>query len=141
MTEDVTPFSLRRVPLGSNDSLPFEVAALQREKETWVVLRESRTGIAQGRTPVLGVYFEYVANCLRMELLTLRGLRAPLRFFHCSYEASARKPPVQWVFKEVGLSEVNGQYAMARWERAPEGLSEELSEALSLWVPPKRTCL
>lgn len=141
MSADVTPFQLRRVPLGENDSLPFEMAAVERKTETWVVLRESRTGVAQGRAPVLGVYFEYVANYLRTELLTLRGLRAPLRFFHCSYEASAKTPPVRWVFKEVGLSELHGQYAMARWERASEDLSDELSEALSLWAPPKRTCL
>lgn len=139
LSEQITGFSPRFIAFSSTERLPVEMAVLAAKEGTWVILREGTRRPGQGL--LLSTYFEYIAANLRTELLYLKRLPEPLKFFHCTYEAGQGKIPVRWVFKEVHLCFENGTYALARWDRAPRALQESLSEALNLLTPPKRTCL
>jgi hypothetical protein len=139
MRNATVAFKPRRVAFGFTDGLPVDVAVLDRGQETWVVLRES--ALRAGQTALLATYFECIAASLRMELTYLKGLPGPLRFFYCTYEAGNRGAVVRWVFKEVRSPAGGSSNTPARWDRAKEATQVELSAALSLSEPPKRTCL
>lgn len=139
LQETKIAFSTRVVAFGFTEGLPVEVAVLSRTLDTWVVLRESVR--RPGQSALLATYFEYIASSLRTELVYLKRLPEPLIFFHCTYEAGQGEDVVRWVFKEAKMGAERGGYAFARWDRAPQATQAELSAALSLSGPPKRTCL
>lgn len=136
-----SPFVRRGVPLGSGNSLAVDMAVLEHPGQTLVVLREAQD-LDQPRAQVLGTYFTHIATSLRTELVLLKQAREPLRFFHLLYEANADpRQPARWVLKEVKMALASGLYTLARWQKVEATFQDELSEALSLLEPPKRTCL
>jgi hypothetical protein len=127
MEQAIVGFSRRQVPLGEAHWLTVEMALVAAPGETWVVLREAR-GLG---SPVLTACFEYVSNALRTELVLLRGVREPLRFFHCRYEQRATTH-ITWSVKEVELALKDERYHSASWLPASDAALTRISETLRL---------
>lgn len=131
-------FLTRRVPLGLEENLSVEMAVVTAPVQTFVVLRENSRANPPRR--ILANYFEHVAGLLTLELRYLKQHTLPLKFVHLAYEAS-RDPrsPAQWAMWEVQMKESQGLYTLARRERLEPALLRQLSEALSLTAPQRRT--
>ena len=71
------------------------------------------------------------------ELLHLRHLPQPLRFFHCRYEL-APGSDVRWVVREVTMRLEGGCYSLAQWRLPDAPVLERLNASLSLSESPAR---
>lgn len=137
MEQENSGFLKRQVPLGDAHWLTVEMARVHAPQESWVVLREARVA---GSPPVLTACFEHICNALRTELVLLRGVREPLRFFHCRYEQRLTGR-VTWSVKEVSMGVKEGRYHSASWLPASEAARERISETLCLPELPLRSPL
>lgn len=104
-------FVTRQIPLGANSALVVCVAVLPRGSHTKVVVMEP---VASPSKQVLPNYFELVANHLRIELLHLRRVRAPLQWFHYQAATAAAAP----VLQEVDMACAAWHYALGVWRDA-----------------------
>lgn len=76
--------------------------------------------------------FEAIATVLRQELVYLRAIRLPLRFFHGRRNYSAREES-SWELKEVAVLLNGEQFVFAQWLDAPDELKGPFIEALNSW--------
>lgn len=127
-----TPLKLRTrtVYAGSTAGITVFHAVQVEHNECRVLLTDPEVdGQASGN---IFRAFEAIATVIRQELVYLRAIRLPLRFFHARRNFAGKAESL-WELKEVtGL--LNGeQFVFARWLEAPDELKGPFIEALDLW--------